>query len=194
MEILRRNIPARQGRWRKLKWRLISLVMKWRFVFLIMMFFLWTESAQAEEEFLVDYKSEQFKEVASQFICNCGCGQSQYDCDMSNCANSAVFKRELAELMLKGWDKDRIREYYVSMNGESILMAPQKEGFSLTVWIIPFAVLILGAGVIYFAVRRWVNRNQAEGQNPNTDVPVLSEESENTTMKSIIDNERKKYL
>lgn len=167
--------------------------MKWPLAFL-MMLLLCISPVQAEEDFYFDYKSKEFEEVASQFYCNCGCGQDHFECDANTCGNTKVFKRELADLMNMGWDKDKIREHYVKMHGESILMAPQKKGFSLTAWIIPFAAIILGGGIIYVAIRRWVKQNQVEVQKGEADGSITSDETENEITKSIIDEERKKYL
>ncbi len=44
-------------------------------------------------------------------------------------------------MMNKGWDKDKIRDYYVNIYGEEILTAPEKSGFSLTAWVLPFVAL-----------------------------------------------------
>ncbi|MGC6588840.1 cytochrome c-type biogenesis protein [Paenibacillus sp. Dod16] len=167
--------------------------MKWRVSFFIMTF-LSAATSYAQAGFQFDYNSDEFKEVASQFLCNCGCGQNVFDCDMSNCGNSTAFKREIAELILKGWDSDQIREHYVRMNGESILMAPQTEGFSLMAWVLPFAVLFLGAVIVYFAVRRWVKRNEAKTRDQEGKEASLPEEAEDENMKSMIEQERKKYL
>ena len=43
-------------------------------------------------------------------------------------------------MMNKGWDKDKIENYYVNQYGEEILTAPERSGFSLVAWILPFVL------------------------------------------------------
>lgn len=138
-----------------------------------------------------DYKSPEFKAVASQFMCTCGCGQDHYACDMAGCKNTEAFKRDLLAMMKAGKDKDEIREYYVNTLGEGILTAPEKKGFSLSAWVVPFAA-IGGAGTgIFFLIRRWVRRQQ--DANNQEDTFELEDEVESEIISSMIEKERKKY-
>lgn len=140
----------------------------------------------------IDLKSPEFKAVASQFMCTCGCGQDHFACDMAGCKNTEAFKAELVDMMEKGMNKDEIREYYVKALGEEILTAPEKKGFSLAAWILPFAA-IGGAGTgVFFMVRKWVKKN-ADGQDM-TDDQLENDEVEEEILSSIIEEERKKYL
>ncbi|WP_053364067.1 cytochrome c-type biogenesis protein [Bacillus sp. FJAT-27251] len=168
---------------------------KFAFSFLLLLFglqsfLLQTHATEANSEY--DYKSPEFKAVASQFMCTCGCGQDHYACDMAGCANTDAFKADLISMMKKGMDKDEIREYYVGMLGEEILTAPEKKGFSLTAWVLPFAA-IGGAGTgIFLLLRRWVNSRGKES-TPEEDL-AIEDEVEEEIISSIIDEERKKYL
>lgn len=139
-----------------------------------------------------DYKSAEFKAVASQFMCTCGCGQDHFECDPKTCNLTIGFKADLVEMMNKGWDKDKIREYYINIYGEEILTAPEKSGFSLVAWVLPFIVLGLAAVSLYFIIRKWVKHR-------GTDEPFLEDDSnrdevEEEILSSMIDEERKKYL
>lgn len=153
-------------------------------------FLLQTNASEVNKEY--DYKSAEFKEVASQFMCTCGCGQDHYACDMAGCKNTESFKEDLVEMLNKGMDKDEIREYYIQTLGEEILSAPEKKGFSLTAWVLPF-VALGGAGTgVFFLVRKWTRRpgdvevSEAEG--------TLKDEVEEEIISSMIEEERKKYL
>lgn len=145
--------------------------------------------AEAKE---FDYKSPEFKAVAQQFACTCGCGQDHYECDPNTCQLTKDFKSDLVDMMNKGWDKDKIRDYYVNIYGEEILTAPEKNGFSLTAWVLPFVALGTAGGGLFFVIRKWVKRK-------GTEEPVMvnhtaEEEVEGEILSSIIDEERKKYL
>lgn len=140
----------------------------------------------------IDYKSAEFKAVASQFECSCGCGQDHYECDPNTCEVTAQFKKDLVNLMNKGWSTQKIRNYYVGIYGESILTAPEKSGFDLTAWILPFVALGLAAVALFFVIRKWVKKNKVE------DAAIVNDSDENDVereiLSSMIDEERKKYL
>lgn len=152
-------------------------------------FLLQTHASEANKEY--DYKSAEFKEVATQFMCTCGCGQDHYACDMAGCKNTESFKKDLVEMLNQGMDKDEIREYYVQTLGEEILTAPEKKGFSLTAWVLPFFALG-GAGTgVFFLVRKWTRRQE---EVEISEEVTLQDEVEAEIISSMIDEERKKYL
>ena len=142
------------------------------------------------EEF--DYKSKEFEAVASQFMCTCGCGQDHFECDPKTCNLTVGFKEDLVGMMNKGWDKDKIREYYVNIYGEEILTAPEKSGFSLVAWVLPFAILGIAAIALYFIIRKWVKKKG----NEELDLTIEDnkDEIEGEILSSMIEEERKKYL
>ncbi|HJV16613.1 MAG TPA: cytochrome c-type biogenesis protein CcmH [Bacillales bacterium] len=140
----------------------------------------------------IDYKSAEFKAVASQFACTCGCGQDHYECDPNTCQLTTQFKKDLVGMMNKGWDKDKIRKYYINIYGEEILTAPEKSGFSLTAWVLPFVVLFGAAGALFFVIRKWVKKKGTV--EPNIENDGEKNEVESEILSSMIDEERKKYL
>ncbi|MDP4085614.1 MAG: cytochrome c-type biogenesis protein CcmH [Bacillota bacterium] len=161
------------------------------FAILIILFIFQGSFSHAEAK-TIDYKSAAFKAVASQFLCTCGCGQDHYECDPNTCSLTKQFKKDLVGMMNKGWDKDKIRKYYLNIYGESILTAPEKSGFSLTAWVLPFVVLGAAALSLFFVIRKWVKKKE-------TGEMIIEEtdeknEVENEIFSSMIDEERKKYL
>lgn len=139
-----------------------------------------------------DYKSKEFEAVASQFMCTCGCGQDHFECDPKTCNLTVGFKEDIVEMMNKGWNKEKIREYYVNIYGEEILTAPEKSGFSLVAWVMPFVVLILAGVAIFFIIRKWVKKKGTEVQTPDNESD--KDEVEDEILSSMIEEERKKYL
>ena len=139
-----------------------------------------------------DYKSKEFEAAASQFMCTCGCGQDHFECDPKTCNLTIGFKEDIVEMMNKGWDKDKIREYYVNIYGEEILTAPEKSGFSLVAWVLPFAVLVIAGVAIFFIVRKWVKKKGPE--ELTSDIESVKDEVEEEILSSMIEEERKKYL
>jgi cytochrome c-type biogenesis protein CcmH len=159
---------------------------------LLVIAFIFQASFLTVEAKEIDYKSPEFKAVASQFNCTCGCGQDHYECDPSTCSLTKQFKQDLVAMMNKGWDKDKIRDYYVKIYGESILTAPKKSGFSLTAWVLPFVALGAGAVALLFVTRKWVKKKDTD--ELVTEHKSNEDEIEEEILSSIIDEERKKYL
>lgn len=159
---------------------------------LLLLLFIFQGSFIRADAKTIDYKSAEFKAVASQFACTCGCGQDHFECDPNTCSLTKEFKKDLVGMMNKGWDKDKIRKYYVNIYGEEILTAPEKSGFSLTAWILPFVALGIAALAIFFVIRKWVKKKE-------TDEPIIENDNEEDDIEreilsSIIEEERKKYL
>jgi cytochrome c-type biogenesis protein CcmH len=171
--------------------RCLDVKSKFYFV-LLMAAFIFQFSFLPAEAKEIDYKSAEFKAVASQFACTCGCGQDHYECDPNTCSLTKDFKKDLVGMMNKGWDKDKIRDYYVKIYGEEILTAPEKSGFSLTAWILPFVALGAAAIAVFIMIRKWVKK---KGMNEEvTENKMGEDEIEDEIISSIIDEERKKYL
>ncbi len=157
---------------------------------LTLLLFILVIPASAEEEY--DFKSDEFKEIGSQFMCTCGCGQDQFECNMQGCGINAAFKTEVKEMLDKGSTKEEIKEYFINIYGEEILTAPEKKGFSLTAWILPFVVLgAAGIGIV-FIIRKWVAGYKDESFL--TEERTEAEKLEDEIVKSMIDEERKKYF
>jgi cytochrome c-type biogenesis protein CcmH len=66
--------------------------------------------------------------------------------------------RRVRQMVAEGKSKEEIREYFVARYGDYIVLAPRKEGFAWTVWLLPFALVLGGAVTIVAVARRWKGR------------------------------------
>ena len=66
--------------------------------------------------------------------------------------------RRIRRMVAEGRSKEDIREYFVARYGDYIVLAPRKEGFTWTVWLLPFALVLGGAVTIVAVTRRWHGR------------------------------------
>ncbi|WP_172899732.1 cytochrome c-type biogenesis protein CcmH, partial [Effusibacillus lacus] len=120
---------------------------------------------------------------------------NMYECNHGSkdgCGVAQTFKNEVDQMMLDGKSNQEIKQYYLSTYGEKILMAPLKEGFSLTAWILPFVIMIAGLVTVFLVLRKWTRRNRTlhSAQPVNTGADPLQSQ----IYDSMIEEERKKYL
>ena len=76
------------------------------------------------------------------------------------------------EQLQQGKTPEEIKSFFVSKYGEWVLLKPEKSGFSLLVWLLPFVVLILGIGLGLWLVRRWSKKNKAD-RPPSVDTALV---------------------
>ena len=76
-------------------------------------------------------------------------------------------------LIAQGETKSQILNNLVAQYGASVLGKPPAHGFNLTVYIIPPAILVLGAGILAFTLPRWRRRTRAAARAPAAPVEKL---------------------
>ncbi len=91
-------------------------------------------------------------------MCLCGCGQSIKNCPHEKCGFAIPAQEEIKKMSEAGQTDDSIIEFFLNKYGEEILAAPQKKGFNLLGYIIPFAALLVAAGVIVAILKSWARR------------------------------------
>jgi cytochrome c-type biogenesis protein CcmH len=74
--------------------------------------------------------------------------------------------RRIRRMVAEGKSKEEIRDYFVARYGDYIVLAPRKEGFAWTVWLLPFALVAGGAATIVVVTRRWKGRPPAAAPPP----------------------------
>jgi cytochrome c-type biogenesis protein CcmH len=75
--------------------------------------------------------------------------------DQSSSPIALRMKRFIAARIAAGDTKSEIKAKLVADFGERVLAEPGKEGFNLLAWVLPFAGIVLAAGVLGLAVLRW---------------------------------------
>jgi cytochrome c-type biogenesis protein CcmH len=82
------------------------------------------------------------------------------DCQGLSVADSATStaratRTDIATRIRRGESDAKIRQVYIDRYGETVLLKPASEGLGALVWALPIAVLVLGAGGLVIALRRW---------------------------------------
>lgn len=82
------------------------------------------------------------------------------DCQGLSIADSATAtarstRADLRARIRRGESDAEIRRVYVDRYGETVLLKPASDGIGVLVWALPIAALVLGAGGLVLALRRW---------------------------------------
>jgi cytochrome c-type biogenesis protein CcmH/NrfF len=96
------------------------------------------------------------QEVEESLTCQCGCGLTVHSCNHLQCPSGEPIKKEIAERLARGEDKETILNAFRARYGEKVLSSPTFRGFNWLAWITPFAVVLTGALVMSLVIRRWV--------------------------------------
>ena len=72
----------------------------------------------------------------------------------------------IRERLAAGETPEQVKAYFVEKYGVWILLAPPRQGFSLLVWIIPYAGLLAGLVVVFVVIRRWSRRAPTASVTP----------------------------
>jgi cytochrome c-type biogenesis protein CcmH/NrfF len=70
-------------------------------------------------------------------------------------------RRYISGLIAKGYTKPQIERALVAQYGPAVLALPPAHGFNLTVYVLPAAIVLLGAAGLAFALPRWRRRTRA---------------------------------
>jgi cytochrome c-type biogenesis protein CcmH len=76
-------------------------------------------------------------------------------------------------LIAQGETKSQILNNLVAQYGPAVLGKPPAHGFNLTVYIIPVAILALGAAIVAFTLPRWRRRTRASTRERAPTAPAL---------------------
>ena len=98
-------------------------------------------------------------EIGANLMCQCGCTMVLSTCD---CGTADQMRGEIRSMLDQGKTKEDIVNYYIGKYGEKVLAAPKAEGFNLSAYITPFAVILLSGGVLALIVRQWVIRTRTQ--------------------------------
>ena len=95
------------------------------------------------------------REIYDLIMCPLCAGQT---IAQSNNETSSQMRDLVLKKLRNGENKEEILQYFESRYGERILAKPNKKGFNLILWVLPFACVALASIVIYFLIRRWSAR------------------------------------
>ncbi len=127
----------------------------------------------AQERDPVSLVSPEIRRVGVRLSCRCGsCNNTVADCQMLECGFCLPARRKIAEMQKAGQSDDVIVASFVKESGINALSQPPAEGFSLLSWVMPFAAIGVGFGVIVLWIKRF--QQKPAGDVPEMDSPMLT--------------------
>src|SRR5262245_30893954 len=92
------------------------------------------------------------RRLASEIRCVDCQGLSVAD---SSTGTARATRADIRARIRRGESDADIRRVYVDRYGETVLLKPASSGIGVLVWALPVAALLLGAGGLVLALRRW---------------------------------------
>ena len=118
----------------------------------------------------------RFEKLGHQMMCTCGCNQILLECNHVGCPASEGMRNELTSAIGGPGNDAKVLATFVTKYGPTVLAAPATTGFSLTAWVMPFAVFFGGIAVVAFVARHWSRRVQAAAPGAESMGPAQLEE------------------
>ena len=109
---------------------------------------------------------EAFRRISDKLICQCGCNYGLTNCPHLQCPSAPGLRAKIREKLAAGQSEPEVLQAIVAEYGLAILGAPPAEGFNLTAWVMPFAALLFGLGIVFFVARRWYTRRRTAAPDP----------------------------
>src|SRR6202167_3027797 len=100
----------------------------------------------------------RFNEIGHQMMCICGCNQILLECNHVGCPDSDGMRNELMAAVERGDSDSLVEQSFVQKYGPTVLAAPTTKGFDRAAYVIPFAALFFGFGLIVLIIRAWKDR------------------------------------
>jgi len=97
-------------------------------------------------------KELTWQEVASELMSPACPGRLVINCSSGEADQLRTLIKQKVD---EGWNKKQIMKYFADIYGDEYLAAPAKQGFYLLAWVVPFAVVGVGAFVILLVMRIW---------------------------------------
>src|SRR5437588_7062156 len=102
----------------------------------------------------------QRDDLEHQIHCQCGCNLDIYTCRTTDfaCSVSPAMHADVMGLVAGGHAAQEILAAFKAVYGEKVLMAPNKSGFNLLGYTMPFVALAAGAVLVSTLLKRWRRR------------------------------------
>lgn len=107
----------------------------------------------------VPLSNERVRRLGDMLKCQCGCNASITGCNMINCHFSDPVRLELLRMVDAGISDENIFASIQATYGKEIMLKPPSDGaFYMMGWVMPFAALAGGLGLLYLVLQGYRKR------------------------------------
>jgi cytochrome c-type biogenesis protein CcmH len=109
-------------------------------------------AALAQEPLVFDdaAQEERYNALIMELRCTVCQNQSLADSDAPLAQD---LRTEIYDMMMAGRSDDEVKTFMIERYGDFVLYRPPVQGNTLALWVIPVALLFLGAVAVFFVVR-----------------------------------------
>jgi cytochrome c-type biogenesis protein CcmH len=116
-------------------------------------------------------QGERIDTIAKTIKCPTCRSESVYE---SQSAAAENLRNEISRQVAAGRTDGEVRRYIADRFGESLLLVPSASGVGGLVWAIPAAALVLAAGGLVWAFRRWRRQSVTDGEPTDDDRALVA--------------------
>ena len=102
--------------------------------------------------------SARFNSLGHRLMCMCGCKQVLLECNHVGCQYSDAMRAELVASIDRGNNDSLVQQDFIQKYGPAVLLAPTTTGFNKVAWVMPYAALVFGIGIVCMIVWGWNKR------------------------------------
>ena len=114
-------------------------------------------------------ENPEVRRIGEKMACQCGCSYSLASCQMNECSFAHSARLELLKMVKSGMTEQQILTAFQKQYGPRILLQPPAKGFFLLGWVMPFVGLVLGFGVVWMVLKRYLRpRAATAAADPDT--------------------------
>ena len=95
---------------------------------------------------------QQMYEVGSQLKCPVCQSESVAD---SPSLIAQQMRGVIRQQLQSGKSEQQVIQYFTNTYGDQIAWSPPWQGFTLLAWLVPIALVVVGAGLLFFTLREW---------------------------------------
>jgi cytochrome c-type biogenesis protein CcmH len=100
---------------------------------------------------------DRINDIAEQLNCPTCTGINLADCRTQTCTQ---WKDQIKDLLDQGYTDQQVLDYFVEQYGTQVLQEPPKTGFTLSLWILPIIMIVVGGGLLFFTMRKWASTDR----------------------------------
>ena len=112
----------------------------------------------------VGIRNDTEKSLFNSLICTCGCPRETLG--TCTCGTAHARRDELRELLEDGKGIEEIQGLYAQRYGMQGLAVPPNKGIGRAVWAVPVVAILIGAGSVLLALRKWKKRDDDDNNKP----------------------------